>query len=84
MTQIGTQMALIALGLVGCGGLLALVSPSLFAVVAKRSSRWVESDKVLAHLDKRIDIDSYVLPYSRVLGIAVLLAVALLAWLLTR
>lgn len=81
---VSVQISLIALGVLGSFGLLALVSPSLFAEVARRSGKWVDSQKVLAYLDKQVDIDSYVLPHSRMLGISVLLAVASAAWLLIR
>jgi len=80
---LSVQLAWLAVGLVGCVGILAVVKPSLFAVVAQRSSHWVDSNKVLAQLDRRVDVDKYVLPYSRVLGVAVLIAVVLMARLLS-
>jgi len=76
------RLAWLALGLVGCAGLLAVLKPSLFAIVARQSSQWVDSDKIFAQLDRQVDVDKYVLPYSRALGVAVLIAVALLARLL--
>ena len=69
--------------IVGTIGLIALISPRLFFALAKRSSQWVDTDQALKSLDRRIDIDGYVLPYSRYLGLAVLAAVVILAsvWL---
>ncbi len=73
-----------ALGGLGALGLLALVSPSRFAAVASRGSRWVDTESLLHALDRRVEVDSVVLPYSRWLGAAVLLAVGLLVVLLSR
>ena len=72
-------LAWVGLGMLAAVGLLAVVSPSRFTALASRSNQWVDSDKYLRVLDKRIEIDQYVLPYSRWLGLAVLLAVGLLA-----
>src|ERR1043165_4374847 len=71
-----------ALGLVSVVGLVALISPRCFAVIAATSGRWVDTDKVLAKLDRPIDIDRYFLPRSRMLGAAVIAAVAILGMLL--
>jgi hypothetical protein len=71
-----------ALSIFGFIGLIAVVSPNRFAVLATRSGRWVDTNKVLEVLDKRIDIDRYVLPFSRLLGITVILAVAVLAYVI--
>jgi hypothetical protein len=73
-----------ALGIVGAVGLLAILSPRRFSALATRGGQWVDSNKILAQLDKRVDIDAYVLPFSRVLGLAVLVAVALIAFLIAR
>lgn len=72
------------LGVIGLTGLLALISPRLFESVATSSSRWVDSQKLLAVLDKRIDIDHLVLPYCRILGALVVVSVAVLALLYSR
>ncbi len=72
------------LGFVGAVGLLALISPSAFATLAVRGGRWVDTSKVIAKLDKRIELDERVLPYSRFLGAAVLVAVAVLAYMFAR
>lgn len=64
-------------------GLLALVHPRLFAAIASHSSQWVETKKLLERFDTRYDIDHYVLPYTRLLGAAVIAAAMILAgmWL---
>jgi hypothetical protein len=69
----------IGLGVLAAVGLLAVISPSRFTALASRSGHWVDTEKYLRILDKRIDVDQYVLPYSRWLGVAVLLAIGLLA-----
>ncbi len=68
--------------LVGAGliGLVALVSPKTFRSLAELGGRWLDSEKLLAQLDKRIDVDRLVLPYSRWLGAAVVAAVAILCF----
>ena len=72
------------LGIIAALGLLALVSPTRFAAVATRGNQWVDSAKYLEVLDRKVDVDQLVLPFSRWLGAAVLASVALLAVLYTR
>ena len=72
--------AWIFLGLIGALGLLAVLSPRRFAAVANRGGLWVDTNKLLEHLDRRIDIDTYVLPFSRWLGVAVLASVAVIGY----
>jgi len=67
------------LGIISALGMLAIVSPSRFTALTTRSSTWVDTDKFLTALDKRIDIDKYVLPFSRTLGVSVVLAAAIIA-----
>ena len=69
------------LGLFSAIGLLAIVSPRHFSMITNRSSTWVDTDKLLATLDTRVDIDKYVLPFSRILGASVLVAVGIIAFL---
>lgn len=71
------------LALAGACGLLALSSPRLFSKVAAVGNRWVDTSHALAKLDRRIDVDSRILPYSRWLGLAVVVSVALLAVVLS-
>ena len=63
------------LGSVGLIGLVAVLSPRCFSALAVRSNHWVDTAKLLACLDRPIDIDRHVLPFSRALGIAVIAAV---------
>ena len=70
------------LAISGAVGLLALLSPRLFSKLAAVGNYWVDTSNVLAKLDRRIEVDSRVLPYSRWLGVAVVLSVALLAFVL--
>ena len=63
---------------VGVAGLVALVSPKAFQRVAEIGGLWLDSNKVLARLDKPIHVDRLVLPHSRLLGATVLAAVAVL------
>lgn len=73
----------IALALLACAGLLgllAIVSPRLFQKLAGQTDRWVDSNRALECLDRKVDIDSYILPRSRILGVAVLVSVAVLSY----
>ncbi len=72
------------LGLIALVGLVALVSPRVFRTLAVRSNQWVDTDRVLACLDRRVDIDHHVLPFARPLGFAVLTAVAVIALVYAR
>lgn len=63
----------------GIFGLIAVVSPSTFRALATGASQWVDASKALAFLDRRVDLDKYILPRSRLLGVAVLAAVGVLA-----
>jgi hypothetical protein len=72
------------LGLLGLIGAIAVVSPTVFAKLATRSGRWVDTNKIVQVLDKRVDIDHYVLPFSRLLGVAVIASVAVLVFVLLK
>jgi len=72
----------VLLGIFAMFGLIALVAPGVFASLTRQSNRWVDTAKLLSTLDKRYDVDQFVLPYSRMLGAAVLVGVALLACVL--
>ncbi|MBI3836784.1 MAG: hypothetical protein HY288_02470 [Planctomycetia bacterium] len=78
------SFAWFALGIVGAVGLLALLSPRRFSSLATRGGQWVDSNKVLTQFDKRVDIDAYVMPFSRSLGVAVLAAVVLVGYMISR
>ena len=70
----------ILLALAGLVGLVALVSPKTFRSVAEFGGRWLDSEKLLAKLDRKIDVDRLVMPYSRWLGAAVVAAIAILCF----
>ena len=74
----------VLLGLLALVGTVALFSPQCFARLADRGSGWVDTGKLLSVLDKRVDIDQAVLPFSRVLGFAVIASAVLIAVLLKR
>jgi hypothetical protein len=67
-----------SLGLCGVTGLLALVSPRLFTTVASSSSRWINSRRFFEYFDRQFNVDQFVLPHSRLLGVLVLASVAVL------
>jgi len=66
----------------GIVGLIALASPALFSKLAAVGNRWVDTSGFLAKLDRRVEVDSRVMPYSRALGAAVVASVAMLAFVL--
>ena len=70
----------ILLASTGVIGLVALVSPKTFQRVAQIGGTWFDSGKMLAQLDKPIDLDRLVLPHSRLLGAVVLASVAILCF----
>src|SRR3954469_14108400 len=72
------------LAMLGCIGVVAIVSPGRFAALATRSGRWVDTNKLVEVFDKRVDIDHYVLPFSRLLGVAVLASVAVLTYVVVH
>lgn len=65
-------------------GILAMISPHHFSKLATRGNGWIDTNKLLAVFDKRIDIDEAVKPFSRVLGFSVLAAAILIATMLLR
>ena len=72
------------LGVLGLIGIIAIISPSAFQKLATRSGRWVDTNKIVQVLDKRVDIDHYVLPFSRLLGVAVIISVAVLLFVVMK
>ena len=78
--RIWEPCSLILLGAAGIFGLVALVSPQSFKRMAEFGGRWLDSSKITAQLDRRIDVDRLVLPHSRMLGAAVLASVAILCF----
>jgi|GEM_PF-4789450 len=74
-------VAWVGLGALSAVGLLALLSPRGFSALAARGSTWIDTNQLLSKLDTRVDVDHYVLPFSRLLGVAVLASVGALAYL---
>ena len=74
----------ILLGMFGSIGLTALLCPQTFGRIATCGGRWIDSKPILEALDKRYDIDRFVLPHSRLLGVALMIAVGVLAFVLSR
>ena len=74
-------MFLTFLPIFGLLGLIAVVSPRLFKTIAGKCSHWVESENFLKILDKQFDLDQRILPHSRLLGVAVIAAVSVMATL---
>lgn len=72
------------IGILAAIGILAMASPQRFAKLAHRGGSWIDTNRALAVLDKRIDIDRHVLPFSRVLGFAVLASAILIAVLINK
>lgn len=70
--------ACVLFGIFGLLGVVAVVSPKHFERLANVSSHWVDSSKLFAFLERRYDIDSYILPYSRVLGVLMLLSLGMI------
>ena len=74
------------IGLAGCVtcGVIAVFLPQVFGKLATFLGRWVETRPTFAMFDKRIDVDQYVLRYTRVFGALVLLASAYWASLIAQ
>lgn len=80
-------MTVLFWGLVAVAGLpalIALVNPRWFARLDSQGDQWIDSSKVLACLDKRVEIDHLLLPFSRLLGGAAVTALAVLGCMLYR
>ncbi len=59
-------------------GLLAMISPPRFAALARFGSHWIDTSHLLSKLDRRVDLDDKLLPYSRFLGASVVAAMGML------
>ena len=79
--SVTTSLAIVGLWVAATMGMVALVNPPLFRRTAKVLSRWIDTDKSLAVLDKRVDIDGHVFRHTRLFGAAVVIAGLTLAWL---
>ena len=78
------QIVWLLLGLIGAIGVLAVISPKRFESLAKGGSHWVDTNKLFLKLDKRVDVDRHVLPFSRWLGAAVIASVILIGFIWAR
>ena len=67
------------LGLCGIVGLVAVVSPKTFALVAETGGLWVTKPKSSALFESPIDIDQFVIRHSRQFGSMVTMVVVYLA-----
>lgn len=79
LTELVAALIWSALLLFGLLGLLAFLCPQWFRKLAAYSGHWIDTSKLVAALDKRIDIDEYVLRHSRLLGAVVVASLILLA-----
>ena len=61
---------------VGASGTWAILWPQRFARAAQFSSSWVDSAKLLAVLDRRIELDAFVLRNTRAFGVLLLAGLA--------
>jgi hypothetical protein len=62
---------------IGSFAIWAICWPQRFAQLARASSSWIDSSKMLAVLDKRLELDSFVLRYTRAFGVFLLIGLAL-------
>jgi hypothetical protein len=67
-----------AVGLCGGVGLVALAGPGFLASLNAKSKQWVDTNKYFSWTEKQVDVDKFILRYSRVFGLfAVLTAGAM-------
>jgi hypothetical protein len=59
-----------------------LLSPRLFQRIAAKGSHWIDTQRLIERLDRRYDVDHYILPHSRILGALVVASVVVLGALL--
>jgi len=62
---------------IGSFGFWAICWPQRFAQLARSSSSWIDSNKMLAVFDTRVEVDAFILRYTRVFGVALLMGLAL-------
>lgn len=61
-------------------GLIAIVSPRRFASVSRGGGRWIDTSRLVEQMDRRIDLDHLAIRHSRLFGLAIVTAVAVLAY----
>ena len=60
-------------------GAIAAIWPKCFRRLAEWGNTWVDTSRVASALDRRIDIDDFVLRHSRAFGVFVLASIAAMA-----
>ena len=78
--MIAKPLFFLLLGISALAGVIAIVSPRLFERTVALTSRTIDTKKILAVLDKPVDIDRYTLAHSRLLGVVVIAAVGTLIY----
>jgi len=68
------------LGIAGLLGVLAVLSPSRFALIAHSGGQWIDTSKLTELLDRRIPVDHMVLRHSRLFGVLVTVSALWLAY----
>ena len=84
LTASAEPLLLVFVSLSAAVGLLAIISPRGFAVVASTGDRWIDtwryfrplSFSAIRRLDRWIDVDAYALRHSRLVGLAILTGAA--------
>ena len=71
-------MAILALSAI-CGA-IAMASPKRFRALAAYSARWIDTEGIGKWLDRRIDVDGYVLRHPRAFGAIATLSALYLAY----
>ena len=88
---LGAMAKPLLLGLSGLSvvaGLLAISNPRWFVRVATFGNRWIDTAKLfripadsrLRAFDRWVDMDGYVIPYTRLIGVAVCLGASYLVY----
>jgi hypothetical protein len=60
-------------------GTIAVICPKCFRSLAAWGNTWIDTSRMISVLDRRIDIDDFVLRHSRAFGIFVLASIAAMA-----
>ena len=72
------------LGVGAVSGIVALASPRLFCRIAAVCNRSIDTDRILASLDRSVNIDRVVIKHLRLLGAAAVASVLYLTFLYSR
>ena len=74
------SLCMAALALSAICGAIAMASPKRFRALAVYSARWIETEGLSKWLDRRIDVDGYVLRHPRAFGAIATLSAIYLAY----